>query len=100
MLLAHALYSFWSNASDAAGGVADSQLHDMRPAHASHVVMNCESLHFAGHLLVHRRASTTNRYIHLDDATLNAAVERVATAVDQKLCHATRWILKAFSRLK
>ena len=70
---------------DAAGIVADARLHDPRHAHASQVVMNGESLHVAGRLLGHRRASTTNRYVHLDDATLSQAAERVASAVQQKL---------------
>lgn len=36
-------------------------------------------------LLGHRRASTTNRYVHLDDATPNRVAERVAVAIDRKL---------------
>ena len=44
--------------------------------------MNGESLHVAGHPLGHRQASTTNRYVHLDDATLSQAAERVAEAID------------------
>ena len=50
--------------------------------------MNGESLHVAGRLLGHRRASTTNRYVHLDDATLGQAAERVAAAIARKLCAA------------
>ncbi len=79
------LYGFWIKARDAAGIVADARLHDLRHAHASHAVMNGESLHVAGRLLGHRRASTTNRYVHLDDATLGEAAERVALAVGRKL---------------
>ena len=81
------LYSFWLKVRDAAGIVADARLHDLRHAHASHAVMNGESLHVAGRLLGHRRASTTNRYVHLDDATLSQAAERVAVAIRSKLCH-------------
>ena len=47
--------------------------------------MNGESLHVAGRLLGHRRASATNRYVHLDDATLSQAAERVAVAIQRKL---------------
>jgi len=47
--------------------------------------MGGESLHVAGRLLGYRRASTTNRYVHLYDATLGEAVERVALAVGRKL---------------
>ena len=79
------LYQFWIKARDTAGIVADARLHDLRHAHASHAVMNGESLHVAGRLLGHRRASTTNRYIHLDDATLSHAAERVAVSIQVKL---------------
>ena len=77
------LWRFWIKARDAAGIVPDARLHDLRHAHASHAVMNGESLHVTGRLLGHRRASTTNRYVHLDDATLSRAAERVATAIEQ-----------------
>ena len=72
---------------DAAGIAADARLHDLRHTHGLHVVMNGESLHVSGRLLGHRRASTTNRYIHLDDATLSEAAERMAVATQRKLCH-------------
>ena len=80
------LYWFWRTTRDAAGIVADARLHDLRHAHASHAVMNGESLHVAGRLLGHRRVSTTNRYVHLDDATLSQSAERVALAIHWKLC--------------
>ena len=79
------LWKFWIKARDAAGIVADARLHDLRHAHASHAVMNGESLRVTGRLLGHRRASTTNRYVHLDDATLSQAAERVARAIVHKL---------------
>ncbi len=81
------LWRFWITTRDAAEIVADARLHDLRHAHASHAVMNGESLHVAGRLLGHRRASTINRYVHLDDATLSLAAERVALAVEQRLWH-------------
>ena len=79
------LYQFWLKVRDQAGIVEDARLHDLRHAHASHAVMNGESLHVAGRLLGHRRASTTNRYVHLDDATLSEAAERVAESIREKL---------------
>ena len=79
------LYWFWVRARDAAGFVADERLHDLRHSHASHTVMNGESLYVAGRLLGHRRAARTNRYVHLDDATLNQAAERVAVSIQVKL---------------
>ena len=39
-----------------------------------------------GRLLGHRRAVTTNRYAHLDDATLRDAADRVAAVIEKKLC--------------
>ena len=47
--------------------------------------MKGESLHVAGRLLGHRRASSTNRYVHLDDTTLSQAAERVAVAIQRML---------------
>ena len=84
-LIDGALYCFWTKARDMAGIVADARLHDLRHSHASHAVMNGESMHIAGRLLGHRRASTTNRYVHLDDATLSQAAERVASSVHMRL---------------
>ena len=84
-LSANDLWRFWTTTRDAAGIVADALLHDLRHAHASHAVMNGETLHVAQRLPGHRRASTTNRYVHLDDATLSQAAERVAVAIKQIL---------------
>lgn len=79
------LYWFWATTHDAAEVVADARLHDLRHAPASHALMNGERLHVACHLLGHWRAPTTNRYVHLDDATLSQAAARVANAVQGKL---------------
>ena len=79
------LWRFWITARDAAGIVADARLHDLRHSHASHAVMNGESLHVAGRLLGHRRATTTNRYVHLDNDTLSQAAERIALEMQRKL---------------
>ena len=79
------LRMFWTKARDVAGIVADARPHDLRHARASHAVVNGESLHVAGRLLGHRRASTTNRYVHLDDATLSKASDRIAMVLQGKL---------------
>lgn len=81
----NALYRFWRKARDMAKLAADARLHDLRHAYASHAVMSGESLHITGRLLGHRCASATERYVHLEDATLNEAAERVALAVERKL---------------
>ena len=65
------LYYFWIKTRSEAGVVADAGLHDLRHSHASHAIMNGESLHLTGGLLGHRRATTTNLYAHLDDAALS-----------------------------
>ena len=65
--------------------MADARLQDLIHAHASHAVMNGESLPVAGRLLGHRRATTTNRYVHLGDATLSQAAERVAVSIQRKM---------------
>ena len=79
------LHYFWTKARREAGITADARLHDLRHSHASHAVINGESLHVAGRLLGHRRASTTNRYVHLDHGTLSQAAERVAMAIELRL---------------
>ena len=61
-----AFYWFWCAVRDEAGIAADARLHDLRHSHASHAIMNGESLYMAGRLLGHRRASTTNCYAHLN----------------------------------
>ena len=78
-------YYFWTKTRRAARILADALLHDLCHSHTSHSDMNGESLLVAGRLLGHRWASTTNRYVHLDDATLSQATERLATAVLRKL---------------
>ena len=68
-LTGNALYWFWLKVRNLTGIVADARLPDLRHVHASHAVMNGERLHITGRLLGHRRASTINRYVHLDNAT-------------------------------
>ena len=47
-LSSNELHYFRTTTRDAGGIVADARLHDLRDAHASHAVMNGESLHVAG----------------------------------------------------
>ena len=79
------LYQFWIGTRREAGIVADVRLHDLRHAHTSHAVMNGESQHVAGRLLGQRGASTTNRCVHLDDATLGEAAGQVAAGIARKV---------------
>ena len=80
-----ALYWFWTKARNMAGIMADARLHHLRHSHSSHAVMSGERLHVIGRLLGHRRATTTNQYVHLDDATLIQAAKRVAMAIQRML---------------
>lgn len=68
---------FGRNTLGALGIVADARRDDLRPARASRAVMNRKSLHVAGH----RRASTMDGYVDLDDATVSQAAERLAHAM-------------------
>lgn len=78
-------YWFWRRVRDAAGIVADERLRDLCQSLASHVATNGQSLRVPGRQLGRRQASTINRYVHLDDASLSQAAERVALAVQWKL---------------
>ena len=53
------------------------------PAHRTWKLTIKASLHNP----VHRRPATTNRYAHLDDATLRKAAEWTAVAIERKLWH-------------
>ena len=79
------LYQLWAQLRAKAGIVSDARLHDLRHSHASHAIMDGESLHVTSRLLGHRRPSTTNRYAHLGDATLGRAAEQVAMEIACKL---------------
>lgn len=83
------LRGFGRSTLAALGIVADARRDDLRPAHASHAVMNWKSLHVAGRLPGHRRASTVDGYVHLDDATVSQAAERIAHAIIGKLRRGT-----------
>ena len=65
-------------------------IDNLRHSHASHAIMNGESLRMAGHLFGHRRAATTNRYAHLDEVTLKVAAEGVTIAIARKLGYSCR----------
>jgi integrase len=68
-----------------AAGLEDVRIHDLRHAFASVSVMGGVSLHMTGALLGHRQAVTTARYAHIADHPLQAAADRVASAVAASL---------------
>ncbi|MGQ0621393.1 MAG: tyrosine-type recombinase/integrase [Panacagrimonas sp.] len=71
----------WKRIREAAGLPNDIRLHDLRHTFASHAVMNGETMLVTGALLGHRKAESTVRYAHLNDAFLLKAAEKVARQI-------------------
>ena len=64
-------------------GIEDVRLHDLRHTHASHAVMNGVPVPVVSRLLGHSNVQMTLRYAHLADRDLEAAAERIGTAMAQ-----------------
>jgi integrase len=62
----------------ARAGLQDVRLHDLRHNLASLAVASGESLFITGKVLGHRKARSTERYAHLADDPIKAAVDRTA----------------------
>jgi len=62
----------------ARAGMDDLRLHDLRHSFASVGVASGDSLYIVGKLLGHTQSRTTQRYAHLADDPLRAAVERIS----------------------
>ena len=60
-------------------------IRNCRNGRASYAIMNGESLQVLGRIPGHRRASTANRYVRLDDVTLGHDAGRPAPAIGSKL---------------
>ena len=67
---------FWNTVRERAE-LGQFRLHDLRHNYASFAARTSETLPVIGKLLGHSSVGTTQRYAHLDDETLLAAVERV-----------------------
>jgi integrase len=65
----------------ASAGILDARVHDLRHSFASMLASSGLSLPIIGRLLGHSNPSTTQRYSHLLDDPLRAAVERVGGIV-------------------
>jgi integrase len=65
----------------AAAGLEDVRFHDLRHNFASVALGQGLSLEIIGKALGHSKAATTQRYAHLADAPLRAAIEKVASIV-------------------
>ena len=57
------------------------RVHDIRHSFASHLVSSGVGLPIVGSLLGHTQASTTMRYVHLQDAALRNATNQLATII-------------------
>ncbi|MYE59895.1 MAG: site-specific integrase [Alphaproteobacteria bacterium] len=63
-------------------GIDDCRLPDLRHTMASHAVMNGVPVPVVSRLLCHSNVRMTLRYAHLADRDIEAAAERVGTAID------------------
>ena len=66
-------------------GIEDVRLHDLRHRFASHAVMQGVPLPVVSRLLGHRNPAMTLRYAHVGDREIEAAAERVGSAVARAL---------------
>lgn len=66
-------------------GLSDVRLHDLRHSFASILVNSGRSLYEVQHLLGHTQIKTTERYAHLQQATLMSAANVVTNVVGQTL---------------
>lgn len=73
------LFCAWDTARNRAG-LPDVRMHDLRHSFASNMVNAGQSIYVVGKLLGHSQVKTTQRYAHLSDATLHAAMDVAANA--------------------
>jgi integrase len=73
------MHKAWDNARKAAG-LPEVRIHDLRHSMASNMVNSGRSLYEVAKVLGHSQLKTTQRYAHLSQETLLAAVDAAATA--------------------
>jgi integrase len=73
------IYTGWDNARKAAG-LPDVRIHDLRHSCASFMVNSGRSIYEVSQILGHSELKTTQRYAHLSQDTLLAAVDAGADA--------------------
>ena len=66
-------------------GIEDVRLHDLRHTFASHAVLQGIPLPVVSRLLGHKHPSMTLRYAHVGDREIEAAAERIGTAIARAL---------------
>ena len=72
--------SLWNKVRRQAG-IEDVRLHDLRHTFASHAVMRGVPLPVVSRLLGHAQERMTLRYAHVGDREIEAAAERIGTAI-------------------
>lgn len=73
------IHRSWDNARKAAG-LPDVRIHDLRHSMASNMVNSGRSIYEVAKVLGHSQLKTTQRYAHLSQETLLAAVDAAANA--------------------
>jgi len=77
------IFTGWDNARKEAG-LPDVRLHDLRHSCASFMVNSGRSIYEVATVLGHSQLKTTQRYAHLSQETLLAAVDAGANATGMK----------------
>lgn len=77
------IHRSWNNARQAAG-LPDVRMHDLRHSMASNMINSGRSLYEVAKVLGHSQLKTTQRYAHLSQETLLAAVDAAADAANWK----------------
>ena len=75
----NSVFYSWDTARKQAG-LPDVRMHDLRHSMASNMVNSGRSIYEVSTVLGHTQLKTTQRYSHLSQETLNAAVDAAATA--------------------
>ena len=78
------IHRSWDNARKAAG-LPEVRMHDLRHSMASNMVNSGRSIYEVANVLGHAQLKTTQRYAHLSQETLLAAVDAAATATGLNL---------------
>jgi integrase len=74
----------WLKIRKVAGLPSGFRFHGLRHNYASHLVSNGEDLYTVGKLLLHKHASTTQRYAHLSDGRLKEAAKKSGKLLSPK----------------
>jgi integrase len=82
------IYACWNNARKAAG-LPEVRMHDLRHSMASNMINSGSSIYEVSKVLGHTQLRTTQRYAHLSQETLLAAVDAAADATGTNWVKAT-----------